>query len=287
MKWWGGVVIVLIFILVGSLFAALILGILYGLEPERIISSNIILQYTLPMIPVMLYICLIAYRAYIENQNKLIEGIISEGVKINSSNSREIKWFLWIIIAIATLSIGYAIDPIMSRVETPEALKAMYQKMSNGNLSHLISIVILAPLCEEFIFRGIIQRGMHKYYPPVVCISVAALLFGVTHLNLLQAIGGFLIGVFIGYIYYKTHNIWIAILVHFINNGSSYLTALLLPEECATMNFTEMLEYYHISNANSVYMTFIIANVVISILCIYLLNKYLPKGNSFIFKEQR
>ena len=58
----------------------------------------------------------------------------------------------------------------------------------------------------------------------------SAFYFAFIHLNLYQAIGAFLMGLFMGWIYYRTGSLWLTILIHFVNNGSSTLFTVLNPQ---------------------------------------------------------
>lgn len=81
----------------------------------------------------------------------------------------------------------------------------------------IFSLGILAPISEEFVFRGIIFNGLkEKGLKNAVLIS--SLLFMLMHLSLHQTIYQFLLGIVLAMIYYYTQNIFASILVHFINN---------------------------------------------------------------------
>jgi hypothetical protein len=68
------------------------------------------------------------------------------------------------------------------------------------------------------IFRGIIQEGLMRRLKPIGAIVLTSLLFGFIHLNPWQFSTGFFMGLFIGWIYYYTRDILLAIAVHFFNN---------------------------------------------------------------------
>lgn len=85
----------------------------------------------------------------------------------------------------------------------------------------LLSIFIVALLpavIEEMVFRGVIQHNFNKKYNIVFSILVASLLFGIAHMNLSQFIFSFILGIFLGYVYYDSKNIIVPILFHFTNN---------------------------------------------------------------------
>ncbi|WP_238785085.1 CPBP family glutamic-type intramembrane protease [Blattabacterium cuenoti] len=80
--------------------------------------------------------------------------------------------------------------------------------------------VLLAPICEEVLFRGIILNGMLKNkIHPIKAILFSSFLFGLTHMNPWQFVGGFFIGSFIGFIYFVTSSIIDCILLHIFNNA--------------------------------------------------------------------
>ena len=92
----------------------------------------------------------------------------------------------------------------------------------------LISVCLLAPLIEEALFRGAIERILlKKGFKPWFAIIFSALLFGIIHLNLVQGVPAFLFGIVLGWVYYRTRSIWPGVLIHFIiNTLASVLTIL-------------------------------------------------------------
>ena len=85
---------------------------------------------------------------------------------------------------------------------------------------YLIYVVItcIAPaLFEELLFRGVIQSGF-KAYGEKLAIIVSALIFMIMHGNAEQTVHQFIIGLVIGFIFIKSGNLWIGVIVHFFNN---------------------------------------------------------------------
>lgn len=87
----------------------------------------------------------------------------------------------------------------------------------------LLGALFLAPILEEFIFRGIILRGLLSRYSSTKAIIVTAILFALIHINPTQILGAFILGLFFSWIYYYTKSIVICILLHFVANGTSIL----------------------------------------------------------------
>lgn len=81
----------------------------------------------------------------------------------------------------------------------------------------LISTVIIAPIAEELIFRGIFLNRINKFYSTHFSIIVSSILFGILH-EPGAMIAAFVFGVCMAIIYLKSNNILLAIFAHFLNN---------------------------------------------------------------------
>ena len=79
----------------------------------------------------------------------------------------------------------------------------------------IIMITILAPIVEEFIFRGVILKRLIKKTSVWGGILLSSLLFGVLHADL---IGAFLFGIITALLVLRTGNLLIPILLHMLNN---------------------------------------------------------------------
>lgn len=86
-----------------------------------------------------------------------------------------------------------------------------------GGIPFLL-LAILAPLCEELLFRPVIQNGMARQWSNRTAVLLTALLFALFHLSLLRFAETFIIGCFAGIVFLKTRNLWCAVMVHFICN---------------------------------------------------------------------
>ena len=75
---------------------------------------------------------------------------------------------------------------------------------------------IAAPIVEEILFRGFVQRSLLPFGKKFAIFG-SALLFGMFHGNLIQSPYAFLVGLVLGYVTAE-YSIWWAILLHMINN---------------------------------------------------------------------
>lgn len=82
----------------------------------------------------------------------------------------------------------------------------------------LIIIGLIAGICEEILFRGVILRGFEGAGPlPAILISSA--LFGLMHFDFQKLLATFLLGIIIAFVVYRTNSIFAGIIAHFTNNA--------------------------------------------------------------------
>lgn len=86
------------------------------------------------------------------------------------------------------------------------------------------AIIIVAPLFEEILFRGVIFHELKGVMRTWAANVLQALLFGVAHAVLFQSIFAFVIGVILGIVYHKTGNIKTAAICHGVFNLSVIFT---------------------------------------------------------------
>ncbi len=106
----------------------------------------------------------------------------------------------------------------------PEWLEQYEQILESAGISEDISVmmavyaVILGPVVEELIFRGVTLSAANKVMPYYFAIVVQALLFGAFHMNAIQSCYAFVLGLGLGYIMYLYDNIWLTIIIHILYN---------------------------------------------------------------------
>lgn len=90
--------------------------------------------------------------------------------------------------------------------------------LSSGFFLTFIVIVILAPITEELIFRGILFEEINRLFDYKFAIFSTALFFGIFHFNILQGVNAFLLAIILAIVYYYRKNILDSILIHMVNN---------------------------------------------------------------------
>lgn len=89
-----------------------------------------------------------------------------------------------------------------------------------GDVTPLLALysVIIAPISEELIFRGVTMKYAAKVLPFVAANILQAFLFGLFHANIIQGTYAFIVGLFCGYVCYKGGSLYLSILFHMLFN---------------------------------------------------------------------
>ncbi|MGN0473972.1 MAG: type II CAAX prenyl endopeptidase Rce1 family protein, partial [Acutalibacteraceae bacterium] len=112
---------------------------------------------------------------------------------------------------------------LVSYYMTPEGSSTAYEGYTQYNTPPValwlmvIWTCVIAPITEEYMFRGILMRTLSKY-GATFGIVASALMFGLMHGNLAQTPMTFMIGLVMGYTAAKSGNIRQAIFIHTVNN---------------------------------------------------------------------
>ena len=91
----------------------------------------------------------------------------------------------------------------------------------------LFQLVVIAPLFEEFWFRGIVLQSLRPYGNGFA-IFVSGILFGMTHANFSQFFYATVLGICLGYIAVSTDSIVATTIMHAMFNGISGLMLLFI-----------------------------------------------------------
>lgn len=122
----------------------------------------------------------------------------------------------------------YVLKGIPSLIEKADAMEKLYndQVLLMSNLTswgeYIISIFIIAffpALFEEMFFRGAVQSTLHRWWKnPWITIIVTSILFSLIHLSIYLFLSRLLLGVALGWLFYKSRNVWVGVIIHFFNN---------------------------------------------------------------------
>lgn len=191
-------------------------------------------------------------------------------LRVSLFNSIAPMPLLWSTLLVLT-SI-FALNIFVQWFPLENILENEFQGLSH-NVTGAFTIAVLAPVLEEVMFRGAIQGYiMRKVRSPWVAIVVASLIFGVFHMNPVQIVYATLLGVILGWIYYRTGSLMSVIVGHVLNNTIATVTELALGAEAEVELLPDMSQGATIAVEAGTFVLF----AALSLLFAYKLNKSLP-----------
>jgi uncharacterized protein len=253
-----------ILIIVGSLFIINILGMLiavpvFGSSFLQSISAagnysdpmvitelkylQIVNQFALFIVPVLLFAWLTGGK---------IHGYLKLNVRLP---------FVFLLVSLCVIVVGMPfinwIGDLNANMKLPQFFSGVEQWMRDsenqaaditkaflgtvsmsGFLVNLLMIAILPAIGEEFFFRGVLQRLFSEWFKNIhVAIFVTAFIFSAIHFQFFGFFPRFLLGIYLGYLFYWSGNLWVSIAVHFINNGLVVMVAWLSALGYANMDY--------------------------------------------------
>ena len=127
---------------------------------------------------------------------------------------------LWGLIIVFATSL--VIEPIVDFF--PDAYIENISRLMGSGGWMMLTMLVMAPVLEEMLFRGIIQESLTRKFGAFRGILVSSAVFGIIHINPPQAVNAFFIGIMLGYIYYMTRSLVPVIFIHAVNNAIAYFS---------------------------------------------------------------
>ncbi len=93
----------------------------------------------------------------------------------------------------------------------------------------LITLVILAPIAEEMLFRGYFFGKLRKAFPFWISAVVVSIVFGLVHMAWNVAVDVFALSLVLCYLREITNGIWASILLHMTKNAIAYFVLFIYP----------------------------------------------------------
>ena len=213
----GGMLAFLLLALAGALLGNGLMALLgLILPPETLAPYATFITYPLMFIPPMLYA---------STKSMLHELDVESNPLDRKISSKGGFWILALPVSVATLALAFMVEPVNTLLpEMPAEIKAMMKGLMDGPiLTTLISVALFAPFFEEWLCRGMVLRGLLTRMRPSMAIAISALFFAVLHMNPWQALPAFIIGLLLGWVYYRTGSLKLTMLMHCVNNTVSLL----------------------------------------------------------------
>lgn len=150
-----------------------------------------------------------------------------ENFKLKIEQKFPIRFLLYMLLLLIGFRLFYdtTLGVFLDRFEVSESLVEASELWYSAQIFGAVSVCIIAPIVEEFLYRGVLLEHMRKRYNPLTAVIVSSLFFGIAHLNLHQGVNAFFIGLCLGVVYIKTNSLLASIFFHLANNTLVMMTS--------------------------------------------------------------
>jgi membrane protease YdiL (CAAX protease family) len=97
------------------------------------------------------------------------------------------------------------------------------------NMLAFLTLVVLAPIAEETLFRGYLYGKLKSYVPAIWAALATSLLFAIAHQQWNVGVDVFVLSMILCWLRSLTGSIWAGVLVHMIKNGLAYYLLFISP----------------------------------------------------------
>jgi membrane protease YdiL (CAAX protease family) len=189
---------------------------------------------------------------------------LKEGLRLKPI--RPLIGLLCILLGFTTYLFVVIVDTIMAHLTTipvmPVSAESVMPKGTPESIGLFLAMAVAAPLCEEPLFRGVIQRAYEEHRSTSSAIAIAALMFAFWHFQLSGLWGLLLVAFILGYVAWRSGSIYASILAHFGLNATSVANTLL------ALNTGNGLPFLGLPAA--------VAGVVVTVVLIYAIRRLQP-----------
>lgn len=138
------------------------------------------------------------------------------------------SFIAYVLILTVVLSLVSSIFPAIDLEQTQDlGFKAFGSRFDN--ILAFITLVVVAPVAEEVLFRGYLYGKLKAFVPAIWAAIATSILFAVAHLQINVGIDVFVLSMILCGLRSLTGSIWSGILLHMIKNGIAYYMLFISP----------------------------------------------------------
>ena len=138
-------------------------------------------------------------------------------------------------IVVTALSVNVVVSVVISNLPWPQEWIDAYATNSaslDGSLMSWLAAVVMAPVLEEIVFRGLVYTRLKKGMPAIVAALLASFVFGLCHGTAIWIIYATALGLVMTWVFEKYKSLTASIIFHFSFNAMG-LVINMIPESMA------------------------------------------------------
>ncbi|MGC6550940.1 MAG: type II CAAX prenyl endopeptidase Rce1 family protein [Rubripirellula sp.] len=244
LRWWSPLLMVLIslasYLAVSGVMSAVALVVVTGDVSPELFEDPIALQNAMSAVlssRIGLFLSLVVPQIALVSPC-LIAASISPVPFTERLGLVKGEWPVWSWLAVGAASplVGIISGVVLSQfVEESDTLKQMNDVFrdhgASGFFLPLAFMIGVTPaFCEELLFRGYIQQRLARVLPPGLGIFIASFLFAAFHIDFVHVLAVFPLGLFLGWVTWRSGSLFPAMVGHFVNNFVSVIGIVFSPD---------------------------------------------------------
>lgn len=125
-----------------------------------------------------------------------------------------------VVMIVGTLIVFAIVSALYPQVDLEQSQDVVFKNAVNipQIVMAFLALVVIAPVAEESIFRGLLLPAFAKKIGFVAAAIVTSIMFGAVHGQLNVAIVTFVLGLILAWMYKRTDSLWPAIMLHSFKN---------------------------------------------------------------------
>ena len=147
-------------------------------------------------------------------------------VRLQLTGQEQVWVYAVLPVMVASLAIVLSMQQFL---HLPNWTSKTLDKATEEPALAIVTVVLLAPVFEELLFRGVVLQGLLRSRRPWVAIGQSALLFAIIHFNPSQSLNALFIGLLFGWLYYRTRSLWLCMASHCLFNSLAFGSRFLKP----------------------------------------------------------
>lgn len=140
----------------------------------------------------------------------------------------------YLILTTLVSSLGMALLPFVDATQVQETGFSQLASRPEYILA-FISLVIVAPVAEEILFRGYLFGKLRKFAPLWVSILITSLLFAIVHFQWNVGLDVFALSIVLCILRVVSGSLWPSILLHMLKNGIAFYFLFINPSVLSTL----------------------------------------------------
>lgn len=152
---------------------------------------------------------------FIISRDKMMFEII-----ISSFSIKQVALKQVILVIILPVLVLY-INVLLSKIWDNAKLKGSFYSETPFSIFQFIFVILIAPICEEVIFRSLLYQTFTEYFNILLSILFSSIIFAVFHIRIRNILGSFFGGLAFSIILYFSGSIIMPLLAHSLYNGLS------------------------------------------------------------------